>query len=403
MRATLQIEKLIYGGEGLARHGSRAALLPFVLPGESVEARIGPSRGGVLRGQDVRIAKASDDRVAPACPLFSRCGGCHYQHMTDDAEIAHKVRILRETLARIGGVEWTKPIEAVRSEPLGYRNRTQLHARPRGRASRLGFHAPRSHRLVAADECPINSPRLNAVHGALNRMASNRRFPGRLRVIEIFSDEDQVQLNLPRLSRPLPARFWRQCATELGVSHAGAALDYRCGRDVFRVSGRSFFQVNRHLVGRLGQLVVGDCTGDLAIDLYAGVGLLTLPLARRFGEVIAVDSAESAMRDLRTNARRAALAVRVAQMDVSAFLEGWSKRPGLVLADPPRSGLGGPVVERISKLAPSRLHLLSCDPATLSRDLSALLASGYVLDSLSLVDLFPQTYHIETVAKLRHE
>ncbi|MDE0105934.1 MAG: methyltransferase [Bryobacterales bacterium] len=400
MRAALKIEKLVFGGDGLARHGSRSVFVPFVLPGEHVEAEISASRGRVLRGSEVQVVRRSSERAQPPCPYFSQCGGCHYQHMVPAAAGAHKVEILRETLDRIGRVEWDGPVPVIEAEPFGYRNRTQLHVLHRGRTARLGFHAARSHRVVAADACAINSPKLNAVQHLLQGMASARRFPRSLRVIEIFSDEEHVQLNLPRRSGPLPSRFWRRCEAELGVGRPGIPLDYRCGDDIFRVSGRSFFQVNRHLVTDLGSVAAAGVGGKLAIDLYAGVGLLTLPLARRFEEVLAVDSSNAAMRDLRFNARRAGVKVRAVQMNVEAFLEGYSRRPDLIVADPPRTGLGTRVVKHIVRLAPARIQLLSCDPATLARDLSGLAAHGYALTALTLVDLFPQTYHIETLASL---
>ncbi len=402
MRASLTIDKLVFGGDGLARHRSRVAFVPFALPGELVDAEIAATSAGFWRASDVRVSKPSEHRTDAPCPLFTECGGCHYQHMDYESECAQKVEILRETLERLGRIRWDRPIGVVAAEPYGYRNRTQLHVQRRGRTSRLGFHGRRSHRLVAADNCPINSPKLNAVHSILQRMARHRRFPASLRVIEVFTDENRVQLNFPRRPGPLPSRFWKRCSERLGVGGRGIPFDYRCGGDSFRVSGRSFFQVNRHLVGRLGDLVLGDCEGRRALDLYAGAGLLTLPLARRFERVVAVDSAAPATRDLRANAQRAGLSVRAVQMNVDAFLAGWSERPDMIVADPPRTGLGAAVVEQVARLVAPRLHLLSCDPATLARDLKGLLSSGYELTDLRVVDLFPQTYHIETLAVLRH-
>lgn len=401
MRAALEIEKLVFGGDGLARQGSKAVFVPFVVPGESVDAEVTQAAGGLLRCADVRVKRKSEHRCDPPCPVFGQCGGCHYQHMTYRSECDWKREILRETLRRIGGIEWDAPIEVVTAEPFGYRNRTQLHVRRRGRRSQVGFHAARSHRLVPASQCSINSPKLNAVQGVLEGMARRRELPPSLRTIEVFTNEEGVQLNFPRRSGPLPAKFWARVSNRLGVSGPGAPLDYRCGEDVFRVSGRSFFQVNRHLVSRLSGLVLGDAAGGRALDLYAGAGLLTLPLARRFRHVVAVDSSPSAMRDLHANARRAGLAVRAVQMNVDAYLRGCTDRPDLIVADPPRGGLGARVVRRMANLAAGRMRLLSCDPATLARDIKGLAACGYSLEGLTLVDLFPQTYHVETVATLR--
>ena len=400
MRARLEIDKLVYGGDGLARHEGGAVFVPFVLPGEKVEAELSRKSAGVRRGVDVEWLSRSDQRSEPPCPVFANCGGCHYQHMPHDLECSYKAGILRETLRRIGGIDWDAEIPTVRSEPLGYRNRTQIHFARQGRTSQAGFLAARSHRLVAAHDCAINSPKLNVLHRAVEQMAADRRFPSSLKTIEFFTDEDQVQVNLPRRAGPLPKRFWAKSASAFGVDQPGTQLDYRCGEDSFQVSGRSFFQVNRFLAHRLAALATGQAEGRLAIDLYAGVGLFTLPLARRFREVVAVDSAPSAMRDLRFNARRAGCSVRAVHMDVDVFLDGFSGQPDLIVADPPRTGLGAPVVSQIVRLRPPRLHLVSCDPATLARDLKLLLAAGFALLELQMVDLFPQTYHIETVAIL---
>ena len=401
MRATLEIEKLVYGGAGLARHEGGAVFVPFVLPGETVEVDLSPRTAGVRRGFGTEWIARSEQRAEPPCSVFAKCGGCHYQHMPQDLECSCKIGILRETLRRIGGIRWDGDIPAIRSEALGYRNRTQIHfARQGGRASRAGFLAARSHRLVVAHQCSINSPKLNQMHRAVERLAADRRFPASLRAIEFFTDEEQVQVNLPRRPGPLPKRFWAKSADVLGVDGPGLPLQYRCGGDLFQVSGRSFFQVNRFLVDRLAALAIGDSQGGLAVDLYAGVGLFSLPLARRFREVVAVDSSPAAMRDLRFNARRAECSVRAVHMDVDVFLDGFAERPDLVVADPPRTGLGAAVVSRLGRLSPPSLRLVSCDPATLARDLKLLLAAGFALRELQYVDLFPQTYHIEAVAVL---
>ena len=401
MRTKLEIEKLVYGGDGLARHEGGTVFVPFVLPGETVDVELSSKSAGVRRGIDTEWISRSDQRAEPPCPVFAKCGGCHYQHLPHDLECSYKVEILRETLRRIGAIEWEADIPTVRSEPLGYRNRTQIHFARRGRSSQAGFLAARSHRLVAASDCAINSPKLNQLHRAVERMAADRRFPSSLRTIEFFTDEDQVQVNLPRRAGPLPKRFWVKSGSEFGVDHPGTPLEYRCGPDVFQVSGHSFFQINRFLAPRVADLATSQCEGRLAVDLYAGVGLFTLPLARRFREVVAVDSSPTAMRDLRYNARRAEVAIRAVHLDVDVFLDGFSDKPDLIVADPPRTGLGAAVVSQIVRLAPPRLHLVSCDPATLARDLKLLVAGGFTLRELQLVDLFPQTYHIETVAILQ--
>ena len=388
MRVQLRVEKLVYGGDGLARYGDSVVFVPYVLPGEEVVAELSSASGSVFRGSPVGWTARSPDRAEPRCPVFTRCGGCHYQHIPYERQCAIKVEILRETLRRIGGLRWKAEIEVVAANPWGYRNRTQLSLETRGGVTTAGFLAARSHRHVAVQECAINSPKLNALLHAVQECLSDLRFPSRFRAVELFTNERQVQINLPRRPARMPRGFWARCADRLGVRRPGKPLEYRCGEDLFRVSGRSFFQVNRFLVDRLAGVVIGPAEGRLALDLYCGVGLLTLPLARRFKTVAGVDSSASATRDLQFNARRAGLPLRAVQAKVRDYLEAFDGRPDLVVADPPRAGLGGALVRQLLRAAPERLHLVSCDPATLARDIKSLEAGGYSLQRLVLLDFF---------------
>lgn len=400
MRAKLRIEKLVYGGAGLAHHGETAVFVPFVLPGEEVEVEFS-LRGGVGHGAPVSWERRSDLRADPPCRVFGKCGGCQYQHVPYEDQLTAKREILRETLRRIGGLSWEGDIAVEAAEPWGYRNRSQVRfARSGSGGAETGFLASGTHRLVPVAECPINSLALNRAHRTLSEMAASSRFPRQLRQIELFTNEAELQVNLPRRPGPVPKRFRTWCADRLGVPRLGAPLTVRSGKDSFRVGGRSFFQVNRHLAGRLAELAVGDLAGDFAVDLYCGVGLLTLPLARRFGRVVGVESGGPAARDLQSNVARADLSVRAIQADASEYLKGLDRHSDLIVADPPRSGLGAEVVQQIVRLAPPRLRLLSCNPATLARDLKGLLAGGYSVETLTMVDMFPQTLHIETVAHL---
>ena len=400
MRATVRIEKLVYGGAGLARHAEQTVFVPFVLPGEEVEVDV-PDGKAVSRGVPAAWVERSSERAEPPCPVFERCGGCQYQHIPYQRQCEFKQEILRETLRRIGGLQWDGDIPVISAEPWGYRNRSQLRFASHNGTVQTGFFAAESHRLVAVDECAINSPALNRAHRVIAEMAADRRFPRALRQLEVVTNEGHFQINLPRRPGPMPGRFWRWCAESLGVDRPGAPIIFESGGDSFRVSGRSFFQVNRHLVGSLSGHAIGESGGALALDLYCGVGLLTVPLARRFSAVVGVDSGASAARDLHANARKAGVRVRAVQMDVLEFLCGYGETPDLIVADPPRAGLGDGVVEQLRRIGAPRLRLVSCDPATLARDLKALLAGGYEMEDLVLVDLFPQTFHVETVAALR--
>ena len=183
-------------------------------------------------------------------------------------------------------------------------------------------------------------------------------------------------------------------------SDPGDTIDYPVGDDLFQVGSRSFFQVNRFLVSELAKVVTGEASGRFALDLYAGVGLFTLPLARQFERVVAVDASRRAMRDLRFNLERNQADAQVVNLNVAEFLPSLLDPVDLVVADPPRTGLGPEVTTELVRLRPAQLVLVSCDPSTLARDLTTLLGSGYCIRSVTLVDLFPQTFHLETVVWL---
>jgi 23S rRNA (uracil1939-C5)-methyltransferase len=387
------VEKLVYGGDGLGRVDGRVVLAPFVLPGERIRAQAEREKPGLVRARAVEVLEPSAERVAAACPYFGRCGGCHYQHAPYEVQLRAKRAILEEALRRLGKLEPPEDIEIIAAEPWGYRNRTQLHIEGR----RIGFREARSHKLCAIERCPISSPKLNETIGTLNEMVGDRRWPRFVSSLEIFTDEEQVQLNVVDTAQPVARRFFDWCAERIPGLVTGA-LDYG-GR--YRVSSNAFFQVNRFLVDRLVTAGVEDSQGESALDLYAGVGLFALALAGAFREVVAVESGSGAVRDLEFNAGRAGRNnIRAEQTTTEAYLESLTSAPDLVLLDPPRAGLGKSVVERLGELKPRAITLVACDPTTLARDLAGLVAFGYRVQKMALIDLFPQTYHLETVVRL---
>jgi 23S rRNA (uracil1939-C5)-methyltransferase len=388
------VEKLVYGGDALARLDGRVTLAPFALPGERIRAAAEREKPGLIRARTLAVLDPAPERVAPPCPYFGRCGGCHYQHATYEFQLAAKRAILAEELRHLGKIEPPEEIAVVAAEPWGYRNRAQLHIE----AGRIGYREARSHKLCAIERCPISSPKINEVIGALAEMLRDSRWPRFVRSLEIFTDERQIQLNVLEADRPVARRFFDWCAETIPGLVAGA-VDYQ---DRFRVSRNAFFQVNRFLADKLVETALEGAGGETALDLYAGVGLFSLALARRFHQVTAVESGAAAAADLVFNAERAALAnLRAEQGTTEAYLDTLERAPDFVLLDPPRAGLGKAVVQRLIGLRPPRVTIVACDPATLARDLAALLASGYRIEKMTLVDLFPQTYHLETVVRLK--
>ena len=388
------MEKLVYGGDGLGRIDGRVVFAPFVLPGERIRARAEQEKPGLVRARMLEVLDAAPDRVAAPCPVFGVCGGCHYQHAPYEFQLEVKRRILREELRRLGKIDAPAEIATVSGEPFRYRNRVQLHVE----GTQIGYREARSHKLVAVGGCPVASPKIEEAIGALHRMTRDGRWPRFMRSLEIFTDERHVQINVLETERPVARRFFEWCAAEIEGVVEGA-LDYR---GEFRVSSNSFFQVNRFLVDRLVESALAHAEGETATDLYAGVGLMSMPLARRFREVTAIESGAGAVRDLWFNAERAGLGnIRGLQQTAEEHLAQLARAPDFMLADPPRAGLGKAVVKRLCELKPRHLVIVACDPSTLARDLAGLLTAGYRVERMALVDLFPQTYHLETIVELK--
>jgi 23S rRNA (uracil1939-C5)-methyltransferase len=397
LELTLPVEKLVYGGAGLSRHEGRVVMTPFVLPGEMVQLTVAKEKKDVLEGRVVEVLEKSEFRTAPLCKVFERCGGCHYQHALYPAQVEMKKDVLREVLQRIGKITPPDTIEAITGEPWGYRNRIQLHID----GQKVGYRAPGSHNVVDASECPVSSPKLNEALRALRRMVRNHRFPRFVRSIEFFTNERDVQVNVgetmagQRVAKP----FFDWLEQELPGTATGP-IEYAANGNQYRVHYKSFFQVNRFLIGALTKAAIGDATGETALELYAGVGLFTLSLAGKFAQVDAVESVKVAVEDAEANARRAKKKISHFRASTEEFLAGVQTAPDFVLADPPRAGLGPETVKELVRISPKRIGIVSCDPSTLARDLKGLCEAGYKIGSMTMVDLFPQTYHMETITHL---
>lgn len=420
--ALVQIEKPIYGGAFLARIDGKAVFVPMALPGEQARVQITQEKRGYASADVDEIISASPERVAPECRHFGPCGGCAYQHANYAAQLAYKQAILRETLEH-GGVRTPDEMNVLSAEPWRYRNRIRLAFDAHGNP---GYRGRGSHSVIPISECPISAPLL--VKAALACADVARQFAPALLLtgLALFCDPAETALLATLFTaNPTHQRFeeFARAFAERIPALAGAelALESRTGgpqRTVaqwgetsitysaagfnYRVDQGAFFQVNRWLVDALVNCVTTDHAGALAWDLFAGVGLFARRLASTFDRVVAIESAPAAAAALAHNLSGPhATAV---QSDSLAFLRRNARgpRPDLIVVDPPRTGLGSDVCVLLAQIAPPAMVYVSCDPATLARDLRALLASGYALQSITLTDLFPQTFHLETVVRLQH-
>ncbi len=372
----------------------QVVLIPFVLPGERIAVTTERVKTGLLRGSSLSVLEPSPARITPRCEYFANCGGCHYQHADYAFQLEQKRDILRETLRRTGGLTYDGEIPVLSGPPWYYRNRIQLHFADR----KAGFHKAASHELCAIEHCEISSPVLNEVVSKLQAAAKKPEWPEFLRSLEVFTNETEIQLNIVDSTRPVAARFFDWCSTFL-PSLVRGPIEYKSSGYTFCIGRGSFFQVNRFLIETLVTEVLGEASGAYAVDLYAGVGLFSLLLADRFQRVDAVERSGPAYRDLEWNAAQNGGKVRTARSSAEDFLRKLTDVPDLIVADPPRTGLGREATSELLRIKPPRLTLVSCDPATLARDIRNLLPT-YGIERLTLTDLFPQTYHFETVVHL---
>jgi 23S rRNA (uracil1939-C5)-methyltransferase len=430
----LSIEKLIYGGDGLSRTPtatdgrSTTVLVPFVLPGERIDAEIRQEKPGLARGSLTQLIEASPDRIPARCPYFQQCGGCHYQHIPYDLQLEFKAGILRETLQRIAKIELKHEIRLHGSPAWHYRNRTRLQVLTNPEFA-LGYFKVASHQFLPITECPISSPLLNRT---IERLLELRglKCPSTIEELELFANAEDDRLlawafcrreatvtDLLRWAEALQ----REAGEIIGVTFFSArrrtedndaspdtkplaqlgakAILYRTRNHEYQVSAGAFFQVNRHLIDEMVSVVTSNAKGDLALDLYAGVGLFSAVLARNFHHIFGVEASQTAHADFRQNVPANVKAVGARTEDYLSVRQV-RKSPDLVVLDPPRTGAGKSVIRSLVELGAPRVRYVSCDPATLARDLTPLLAAGYHIEEAHLFDLFPETFHIESAMLL---
>jgi 23S rRNA (uracil1939-C5)-methyltransferase len=437
--------KLVFGGAALGYHVDRTVLVTNALPGEQVEVEALRETKGTIHARVRRLLTRSPARVEPPCPYFGDCGGCSYQHLSGEDQLRWKVAILRETLRRIGKLTWDREIAVHSAYPWYYRNQARLKlGSSETKHVEVGFFASESHRLVRIDACRILSPCLNATLAEASQLSPRSLFDG-ISAIDMMADDCDRSVMLRFCGAVQRGQGDRLASTILGklpqvqtvAFEAGGklwvsgkpSLSYRVGEFVYQVSPGSFFQASRFLLPELvktvvatdgvpaagGSSVYADQIGvrpgaaelhdrtPCALDLYAGVGLFSLPLSRRFNQVIAVESHSGSAADLVANADSLGLDnIRAVNQSVFDFLRRFrASETDLVVVDPPRAGVGFPILQLLSKLKPKSICYVSCHPPTLARDLSFLTQHGYTMTSIDLFDFFPQTAHLESVTHLQ--
>ncbi len=431
----LRIAKMAYSGEGVADPTQsdvlgESILVPFTLPGEIVRTRGAQSNGGTIQASLLQVITPSESRVKPECIHFGECGGCQYQHASYRAQAAIKKAVLRELLKQ-AGLSALPAIQAHRGDPWKYRNRSRLRVERHNGELRVGYNRRGSNEFLPIRECPISAALIWHASEALLRVFGENTAAGRwsqsAAEVEFFVSGDEKKLQMTVFVRKDQAGFnvfcermkdllseltgagsavlpaggpQRRAQKARPLSSWGAAgLSYRVADEEYWVSRGGFFQVNRFLLEELIAVVTNGRRGLVAWDLYAGGGLFSRVLARNFDRVVAVEAVGDDLIKTFKGTGRHAVKAATAEFLRGAVIQ--RERPELIVVDPPRAGIGDEACALLARISAPEIVYVSCDPVTLARDLKTLVGSGYQLADLHMVDLFPQTFHLETVAVLR--
>lgn len=423
-RFELEIEKIVAGGDGLARHEGRVVFVPGTVPGERHQVETISEKKNFIRARSVALLESAEHRREAPCPYYGRCGGCSLMHLLPAAALEAKRDILLESLARERISHRT--VTATPFPETGYRTRMRLHLSRSGNELVMGFRGRASHAVHDIEHCLLASGPLNATWRAIRSWfhEDTTRAHG-LKSIELQESSHQPGRIIGRFlvqSSHGVREFEKRDSFEL-LEHAGLQgfiveaergggrelrvgspiVEHRVGELMLRQTAGSFFQANRFALDQLVQIVAPKSAVARWIDLYCGVGLFSLPFASAAGELFGVESASRSLSDAKANAKAAGQQsvrnVRFIQQDAAAFAEAFSFKPDdIVILDPPRGGLPRALCERLVASSVERLHYVSCDPPAFARDARLLVAGGFEIKALELVDLFPNTHHFETIA-----
>ena len=405
MEQDIFLTTLTYGGDAMGRlEDGRAVFVPFGLPGERVRVRLREEKRNFARGELVEILEASPLRITPRCKHFGMCGGCHYQHLPYEEQMKAKREILRDQLLRIGKIEDPPVREMVPSpNPWNYRNHVQFHLTQDGK---LGYAMARTPDVFAITECHLPEGFLNAIWPQLEFEPGTNIERVSLRAGKDYDSMLILESNSPESPEleieaciSVAHVFEENTIVVAGHNHIFINV---LGRD-FRVSATSFFQVNTSMAEKMVEHLFANVpmtSADTLLDVYCGAGLFSAFFASRCERVIGIESSPSACEDFAFN---------LDEFENVELYEGLAEDilPGLVdrignplyfIVDPPRAGLEKHVVDEILKLGPNAIAYVSCDPSTLARDAARLIHGGYQLKNVTPFDLFPQTYHIESIS-----
>ena len=380
---TVKIEKIVPNGYGLAFAENLTIFVALAAAGDKVRVRVREKKGKTAFAEIVEIIEPSPDRTTPQCQYFGRCGGCDFQQLNYAAQLTAKVGIVRDCLTRIGKVNYEREIEIIASpQPYEYRSRARWHADTRAR--KIGYFKRYSHEIIDVENCPILVPALEKTLENFRASLNWEEFWAEKIELEAASANEEISIYSAELIEP---------TRELCFAADGAKYFY---------DASVFFQGNQFLIEQLIELATRGASGATALDLFCGVGLFSIPLARNFAEVFGIEASAKAIEFAQKNTDTARLSnIRFKAEGVSEFLrENEFENVDFILLDPPRAGTEHATIAAILKIKPKEISYVACDPATLARDLKLLTESVYKIERITALDLFPQTHHVETVVRL---
>lgn len=404
---TLRIEKVVDGGQGLSFHEGKAVFVPYVLPGELVTARVEDSRAKFSLTSLVAVLEPSEYRIEPSCPLFGRCGGCQWLHVSYQMQLEMKRAVLTENLQRIGRLQAQVPDCSVimAQKRMGYRTSVRLHMDETGHP---GYYMPGTHDVVPQTGCPLHEPKID-----VGVAWATKGLMGVDRMVFKSGDEGEVVADL--------TSTWHRDPPD-GVSgfpcdglffnhrHVGGVqwVTRKVGGVTFRVFPHTFFQIHSEMTEKLHQEVRRLLTGSdgvLLADLYAGTGAMGMGLTDLFNEVVGFELDAKTVRDAKQTCKLNEITnYKLVENTSLAGLQSMKKKgtkPTAVILDPPRRGCEKEVLEALAELTPGIIVYISCNPATLARDVAHLVSKGFSCAEITMLDLFPQTYHIESIVCLK--
>jgi 23S rRNA (uracil1939-C5)-methyltransferase len=397
------IEKLVYGGAGFARHQGKVVFVPFSVPGDHLVVRKIEEKKSFIRAGIVQVAKPGDGRVQPACPHFGKCGGCHWQQLDYARQVDVKRQILEEIFPHRFPQTRAFPIPMrACPQPFGYRSRARVQIRGAGEQASIGFFRPGSHSVEDIESCPLFRKSLNEALSSLRQFKIKADTDSMPQEMDMACSEEEDTWATARTDPAMDEGI----TTLLGTRRReGVILKRKVRQFIYDVTASVFFQANDFMVAELVELVQSlakQASPGRALDLFAGVGLFSLPLAGMFSGVVAVENSPPSSRLCSRNARNSGLGnIEAVCADVSPWLESQeSSSFDLIVLDPPRAGAGPEVMKQISRLSPKNIIYVSCDPQTLIRDLAMVSPREYKISMVEGLDMFPQTYHFETVVHM---